>query len=324
MKRLLLAATLLLATSMAVAACGSDDDGDSGTDGSPTAGATRSPSDADALAARRQETAVAQATAGTATALTPVPANTSAPAATVSPEEATRIAADITGGGPDSTPVIVSTIAVPTPPTGVTPVVDPTEIAPPDVTTSSIEMIVDMDASRAGIQSSRDVNPGDTFRVAIVATNIPPVVNDLGGIAAFNFFLNYDKTKIVAPTIAGGPATERNPDLNLPDLGGEGPQWDCLPAPEGDMDDPGGIDGDGNPATGQAILSCFTFTPYAGLASGTVTLAVVTFTAVASGSSGLTLSQVEIGDALGVSLAHCAGDVNEPYVPCREGTVNVR
>lgn len=316
MKRLLLAATLLLATWMALVACGSDDNDDGDATGSPTVARTSSSS------------ATGTPGGGTPVSGTPGAGPTTGiatPAATLSPEEATRVAGNITGGDPNASPVVVSTIPVPTPAPGVTPIVDPTQIASPEVTASGIEYIVDMDASKAGVQASRDLNAGDTFRVAIIATNIPPVANNIGGLAAFNFILNYDKTKIVAPTIAGGPATERNPDLNLPDVGGDVPQWDCLPAPEGDMDDPGGIAGDGNPATGQALLSCFAFTPQSGVASGTVTLAVVTFTAIGSGSSELRLSNVEAGDAIGTSHGHCEGDgTGEPYRPCRAGTANVR
>lgn len=315
MKRLLLAATLLLATSMALVACGGgDDDGDA--DGSPTASGRTTRSASDGTPAGGPNTSTTPGTSGGV--FTPVPGTT------FTPDEQTAIAGDITGGGPDSTPVVVSTIPVPTPAPGVTPIVDPTQIAPAQVSTSALELFVDMDAAQPGIQSSRDVNPGDTFRVAIVVSNVPPARDNQGGVAAFNFFLDYDKTKIVAPTIAGGPATERNPDLNVPELGGDGLQWDCLPAPEGDTDDPGGIDGDGNPATGQALLSCFAFVPEAGVASGTLTLAVVTFVAVASGTSTLSLDEIEIGDALGIGYAHCPGDANEPYVPCNAGTVNVR
>jgi hypothetical protein len=178
-----------------------------------------------------------------------------------------------------------------------------------------------MDASTPGIQSSRDVHPGDTFRVAIVAVNIPPYNNNMGGIYALNFNLNYDKTKIVAPTIAGGPTTDRNPRLNVAALGGADAQWNCLPAAEGDLDDPGGTDGDGNPATGQAFLSCYAAgTPSVG---GTQVVATVEFTAIATGSSELKLSETALADAVAIEFAHCEGDAaNPPFVPCPSGTAN--
>jgi hypothetical protein len=305
-KRLLLAATLLFATSVFVQACGSDDNGGEDATASVTTNAASSPG---------------AGTDGTTAAGSPSPAGTQAPQATLSPEEATAQANDVTGGGPDTPPQVISTIPAVSPIAGTTPVVDPTEIAKAAPDSSALELAIDMNASEPGIQSARDVNPGDTFKVAIVAMNVPPNQGNTGGIAAFNFILHYDRTKLIAPTIVGGPATERNPDLNIDDLGGAAAGWDCLPAPEGDMDDPGGIDGDGDPATGQALLSCFTV---GGKESGTVTLATVTFTAIASGASNMTLSDFEIGDILGIGLAHCAGDVQEPFVPCREGAVNVR
>jgi hypothetical protein len=73
-----------------------------------------------------------------------------------------------------------------TPRAGTTPSVDPTEIAPPDVPTADLALIVDMDASKPGIQSSRDLNPGDVFRVAVVVVGAPAYNNNMGGIAAFN------------------------------------------------------------------------------------------------------------------------------------------
>lgn len=302
MKRLLLATTLLVATSMFVLACGSDDKGGDGT-ATATGSATASGSPTGD---------------GTAVVSTPRPAGTQVAPRTVSPEEGTRIAGDITGGGPDSTPQVIGTPIVVG---GATPVVDPTEIADAEPDASGLEFIVDMNASQPGIQATRDVNPGDTFKVAIVAMNVPPNQLNTGGITAFNFTIDYDKTKIVAPTITGGSATERNPDLNVPELGGDAAGWDCLPAPEGDLDDPGGIMGDGNPETGQAFLSCFTV---GAKESGTLTLAVVTFTAIAGGSSNVSLSNLSVGDIIGLNVASCEGDASEPFVPCRDGTANVR
>lgn len=287
---------------MFVLACGSDDKGGDGT-----------------ATATGSATATGPTTvAGTGVAGSPEPAGTQAAPVTVSPEDATKIAGDVTGGGPDSTPQVIGTPIV----IGAgTPVIDPTEIADAEPDASGLQFIVDMNASQPGIQAVRDVNPGDTFKVAIIAINVPPNQLNTGGITAFNWTLDYDKTKIVAPTIVGGPATERNPDLNVPELGGDTAGWDCLPAPEGDLDDPGGINGDDKPETGQAFLSCFT----AGAKeSGTVTLAIITFTAIASGSSNLSLGNLSVGDIIGLNVGSCEGDLTEPFVPCRDGTANVR
>jgi hypothetical protein len=228
---------------------------------------------------------------------------------------------EIGGGSTDATPQFVET--PPPPPPGVTPQVDSTVIAPPDPPSNDLQLLIDLDASTPGIQSTRDVKVGDVFRASVVIVNAPQFENDAGGIGAFNFNLNYDKTKIIAPSIAGGPSTNRNPMLNMAALGGDAAGWSCLPAPEGDLDDPGGIPGDGVPGTGQAFLSCFT--PGTGHEGGTIVLATIEFHAVATGSSNLALSEVELsGGSLFIAFAHCNGDSVGPFVPCAPATVNVR
>lgn len=310
-RSLLAAATLFCALSLVAVACGGDD-GDNGDDGTTTPGASRT--------VTRTGTASGTGTAasgspGTATAVPSI--------GTITPEEATAIAAsgNIQGGSEDQPPVVVATVPPVAPPANATAVVDPTQIAPPDPQANDLRLIIDTDAAAAGIQSSRDVRPGDTIRVAVVLANAPPYGGGAGGgVSAFQFTVNYDKTKIVAPTIAGGPAIDRNPDLNEPVLG-EG--WTCLPAPEGDLDDPIGNQGDGNPATGEAMLSCFSPD---GTAGGTLVLGVVTFQAVATGSTELSLTDVVVGDTVGLEVARCesGGNEGEPIVPCVRATINVR
>jgi hypothetical protein len=306
-KWLLLSAAAIVSLATLAAACGGGgDDGDNGDDGTRTVTVpTRSP------IVRGTQSPAAGGTAGAS--------GTPAPAPTVDPNQPTPNG-DISGGDPNAAPQVVATL--PPPPPGVTPHVDPTEIAPPNPDTDTLSFVVDMDAGTAGIQTSREVNVGDEFRVAVVVVNVPPRVNDIGGLNAFNFFLDYDKTKIIAPTYSGGDPTDRNPDLNLPALGPDA-GWLCLPAPEGDIDDPGGIDGDGNPATGRALLSCFA--PGTGAADGDLVLATVTFRAVASGSLKLELHNVVAGDALGIGIGKCVGDQDDaPEVPCLSGDLTVR
>src|SRR5204863_856860 len=110
------------------------------------------------------------------------------------------------------------------------------------------------------------------------------------------------RTKIVAPTYSGGLPTNRNPRLNVADLGGDSVGWQCIPAPEGDLDDPGGISGDGDPNTGQAFLSCYT--SGLGPASGTLVVATITFTAIASGSTELKLTDVAAADTVAIEFAN--------------------
>jgi len=104
------------------------------------------------------------------------------------------------------------------------------------------------------------------------------------------------------------------------DLGGAASNWDCLPAPEGDLDDPGGIDGDGVPNTGEAFLSCFST---AGTTGGTVVLGVITFQAIASGSVNVALTHASVGDLVGVEIATCPGDTGPAKVPCNGGALTV-
>jgi hypothetical protein len=313
-----MAAALAVAAATILAACGGG--GGKSKTATPEAKSTASGPNTDGGSPAATTSGTPRATA------TPLPTVSDADAsATAAAADATATALggdDITGGDANATPEVVSTIPAVQPKSGTTPVIDPTQIAPPNVDTAELSFVVDMDASAPGIQSSRNVNPGDVFQVGIVLTNIPPNQNNLGGIAAFNFQLNYDKTKIVAPTYAGGPSTDRNPRLNLPDLGGADAGWQCIPAAEGDLDDPGGLGGDGKPETGEAYLSCFT----AGAApsSGTVVLATVSFTAIAKGSTQLTLSDVVAADGVAQEFAHCAGDDPNAVVPCQAGTANVQ
>ncbi len=221
------------------------------------------------------------------------------------------------GAGSASAPPGVATVPPVTPRTRTAPVVDSTEIARPEPVTETPSLVVNMDATRAGVQPAREVRLGDTFRVAIVAVAMPP-----NGLSGLNFIVNYDKTKIVAPSIAGGPATDRNPRLNVAALGGDAAGWTCLPGPEGDLDDPGGTDGDGKTATGQAFLSCYATGVQP--VGGTQVVATVEFTAIATGSSDLKLSDLSMADAIGVEFAHCEGDAAPPpFVPCPAGTANV-
>jgi hypothetical protein len=224
----------------------------------------------------------------------------------------------VTGGDASQPREAVSTL--PPPPPGTTPVIDPTTIAAPDgpppatdpgVDPNALQLAVDLDAAAPGIQSTRDVAVGDVFRVAVVVLNIP----DNAGLAAFNFELDYDRGVVIAPTFAGGEATDRNPDLNQIGVGAD---WSCLPAPQGDLDDAGGIEGDGNPSTGQAFLSCFT--TGAGN-TGDIVLATIEFHAVAAGSLTLDLANVNVGTNID-EIARC-GDSDEHVVPCTGAQLKV-
>lgn len=337
MKRAFIFAALGIACVAALTvACGG---GTSNNDRTATAGAGASASKGPATKAAGTPTAAKSGTpsgTGTAargTAAAPT-AGASTPAAqsTLSPADATvgaGVGSGLGGGDPNAPGQVVSTI--PAPPPGVTPSVDSTQVAdanPPDAQctspTAGCGVIVDMDASTPGIQASRTVKVGDIFRVGVVFVKVPPYVNTIGGLNAFNFTLNYDKTKVIAPTISGGSPVDRNPKLNVDALGGPGANWTCLPAPEGDLDDPEGIAGDGDPNTGQAFLSCFT-TSASGQAGGNLVVATIEFYAVASGSTTFSLTNLVAADPLGTPSMTCASepDPTAPVVDCAPGTVTV-
>lgn len=225
---------------------------------------------------------------------------------------------DELAGGNANDPAEVVTDLPPVPP-GAT--IDPLTIAPPNATAGGIEWIVDLNASEPGIQTSRSVKVGDVVRVGIVVTNLPG-----GGdaLSAFGIALGYDYTKIIAPSIEGGSALARNPDFNEAALGGAPSGWQCTPpGPTGDGDEPGTYEGDGDPATGQAFIGCFTAGD-SSTASGTLVLAVVQFQAVATGTSTIEMldhSQTGLWGGGGfTAIGGCGGEVS---VPCRSASITV-
>jgi hypothetical protein len=298
----------------ASAACGGDGDDAPDTESSATRSATRTssterPSAGPSVQRGSPNAAVSPATTPNAASGGPTPAASAD--STPSSADATLIAGaggDIAGGDPSAPRENVSD--APTPPPGAT--IDPTVIAPPDPAVAGLQVLVDADATSPGIQATRTVAVGDVFRVAVVAANA-------ADIAAYNFFLDYDRGLAIAPSYTGGSTTDRNPDL---DEGTMGAGWSCLPAPEGDIDDPGGIDGDGNPATGRALLSCFNTTASA---SGSVVLAVIELRAVSAGSLSLALNEVALGNSVGAPLGQCNGGVlGDPDIPCTGATVTIQ
>ena len=236
----------------------------------------------------------------------------SAGASTPSSSDATLIAGaggDIAGGDPSSSRQEVGGGS--TPPSGAT--IDSTVVAPPQPDAAGLQLIIDADATTPGIQPSRTVSTGDVFRVAVV------LVDAADGVSAFNFFVDYDRRLAIAPSYAGGSTTDRNPDLDEGTMGGE---WSCLPAPEGDIDDEGGINGDGDPATGRALLSCFNVTFGA---TGDLVLGVIEFRAVSAGSLPLSLNSVALGNSVGAPIGQCAGGgaPGDPELPCTGATITI-
>jgi hypothetical protein len=338
-----------------LAACGGGGDDDNGDNGGSTA--TRNPRTATAAAGRTGTpgaggtnaagTTAAEGTAGSnsngtpAPGTTPVPGQTTAAgttpganatgptpsgdpyipfAPTPSTSDADAVAdvdEDLRGGDPNGEPEVVTDL----PPIPDDATIDPPTIAPPNVSTGALEFIVDANASEPGVQTSRTVRVGDVFRVAVVISNVPSP-----GLTTFNFFLNYDLTKVIAPTIINGSSLARNPDINEDGLGGTAAGWVCQPpAPEGDADEPGLLPGDGDPSTGQAAISCYT--PGAAPQTGTLVLATVQFQAVASGSFEIGLDTTSDFGAAAfdtgfTAFAACPAALG-PQVPCRRVSITV-
>ena len=224
-------------------------------------------------------------------------------------------AGNIAGGNPADAQHVVVPVPVVTPDPGVVVKADSTAIAAPDPASTEVTFAIDTDASTAGVQTTRTVHVGDTIQVAVILANVPAD----RGIDAFNFTVDYDKTKIFAATLDGGSSVDRNPALNLAALGPDA-GWTCLPAPEGDLDDPGGTSGDGIPATGQAFLSCFT--PGTGHATGSLVLATITFHVIAKGSTNLSLEEVFAGNASQIELGSCNPKVMV-VIGCAGATITV-
>lgn len=243
-----------------------------------------------------------------------------APAPTPSDEERAYsnpdngIDPELIGGDPSTPPEVVTDLP-PVPP-GAT--IDPPTVAAVNVSPGDVEYIIDANASESGIQPSRTIKVGDVIRVGVVLSNIP---GDRG-LAAFNFELRYDISKIVAPTIEGGSSLGRNPDINEVGLNGSSVQWDCaLPAPQGDADEPGGYAGDGDPATGQSIIGCTT--PGTGQQTGTVVLATVLFQAIAPGTVTLTLGDDSNTASYDFSFNNIGDCGFQIPLACRSATITV-
>jgi hypothetical protein len=233
-------------------------------------------------------------------------------------------------GGADSAPPATSTSTAATatssagsPSAAQTAAAAPTDDArhtvTPQPSAAGVALVVDADGAAAGVQSRRDAAVGDALSVTVVIDGAPQ--SGAGaGISGFAFVLQYDRAVLSAPTLADAPSIDANPDLREDALGPGGTGWECVPAPEGDLDDPGGVAGDGNVASGQAFLSCFA--PDGSAPGGAVALADVRFVAEAPGETAVRLASATVADADGVEFAGC--DSEAPQARCEAATVTVR
>jgi hypothetical protein len=163
---------------------------------------------------------------------------------------------------------------------------------------TSLSLILDLDPAAPGIQSTREVAPGTTFAVDVIAEGVP----EGRPVGAFQFYLVYDDAVVLAAEVVDdGTALDDNPDANQEALGPKG--WDCsvfgAAFPRGDQDPVSG------PSHGTAFIGCLNPTgPYP--ATGSVTLATVRFNVVgSSGQSDLRLEKAVVGDKEGIELGSC-------------------
>jgi hypothetical protein len=161
-----------------------------------------------------------------------------------------------------------------------------------------VSLVLDLDPSAPGIQSTREVAPGDSFAVDVIAEGVPQG----SPVAALQFNLVYDDTVILAPEVPDeGNALDDNPDANQEALGPKG--WDCsvfgAAFPQGDKDPVSG------PGHGEAFIACLNpVGPYP--ATGNVTLATVRFNVVgSSGQSTLQLEEAVVDEENGSELGTC-------------------
>jgi len=133
-------------------------------------------------------------------------------------------------------------------------------------------------------------NVSGTFTVNIVITGSG---NCIG---AFNFTLSYDRSVLSAavPTTAGLPSSAL--DCTLPDPSAALPEDNTS--------------ADGDPATGDAFLSCF---GRDGATAPDGPVASITFTVVGSGHSLLKLHTAEAAGPSGEQLLSCSSDVSSNY-----------
>ncbi len=155
----------------------------------------------------------------------------------------------------------------------------------------------------------------ETYEVAICVAGLPDPLS------AFQVDIDYDDTLSVAPEIdcPSVSCLDDNPDANAGSTtwgDGLGSGWDCnileVFEPVGDRDPETGAD------HGQAAISCWNITgPYTfGDDESSGVLALVEFTATTAGRNSLALSNVAMGDAMGIEIGSCDTTDMSVSMPC--------
>ena len=170
---------------------------------------------------------------------------------------------------------------------------------------------LDCDTFAPGIQDVCTVATGDGIDVAVVVGNVigiengtPDFVEGPQAIVAYNFNLVADQTKL-EPNSGVDGNLNGNPDFDEAALGGTA--WDCTnPPPKSSPNK----DEDPDPAIASSFLTCLNGALDSNEVAddATIRIAVVHFTASATGTAGLTLAEVSVAARAGasaVTLADC-------------------
>jgi hypothetical protein len=159
-------------------------------------------------------------------------------------------------------------------------------------------IVVDVDQSLSGEQASRSVPFSGTFNVDIVARDVPAA-----GLYFFQATLLYDASWLSAGT----------PVSTLPG-------YNCsLPPANGDLPDTD-PNADGDPATGDAFISCVADN-ISGNPAGTLVLATVPFSVTGNGGSVLRPFETDLVTGALSSAVSCNPAGSQPGAGCLDGLV---
>ncbi|HET6615030.1 MAG TPA: cohesin domain-containing protein, partial [Dehalococcoidia bacterium] len=227
--------------------------------------------------------------------VTDTPTETATPTVTDTPTETATATETAT-----ETPTETATATETSTPTATPAPVDQQACVQETGGTTTTCLVVDADAGTIGEQASANIPSSGTFTVDLVARDVPAG----NGLFSFETTLLYDASILSAAaptsTLAG---------------------FDCSLAPaSGDLVDTDPA-ADGDPATGDAFISCFNATA-SPAPDGTIVLASIEFTVIGSGTSSLTPFHARISDTAVSELVSCNPVNLEPGAGCLDASVS--
>lgn len=163
--------------------------------------------------------------------------------------------------------------------------------------------VVDTDPSQPGEQNEQNVPASGAFSVDVYARGVP---SSNSGLSSFNFTITYDLSWLDAGTPTSPLVASNGFVCSLPPPTGHLPESD--------------FSADGDPATGDAFLSCFNPSAASG-PSGIVKIATIPFTIIAKGRSPLIFFRSRIAGGADIVLASCNPIDVEPGAGCLNGSV---